>query len=419
MLHALAVHKAVDGESGLSDFEKKAFLNLWADRDQLNAYTRALFALAAHHLGRASEARTLIENLENGVIRDNRPDQSVLIRSAPGLSASPALMGTAHWGEDGVFRRWSDGGVEATAFALRALLAIDPGNDLVEPVANWLIRNRRGAQWSNTRDTAIVVLALNDHLRAGGELDTDLEFEVIVNGHPVAKRKITGADVFNAPSRFVVDPEWIRDGANEVRIRRTGEGSIYFSAEAVYFSLEEPIPAAGNEIFVKREYFKLTGRPTLLKGHVYDRVPLRDGERVASGERVETVITMEARNHYEYLVFEDLKPAGFETVAVRSGDNVRARELRRGAVPEETATRDPRSGIDGTGRSRRVHQELRDRQVALFIDKLPEGLWEVRYEMRAEVPGTYHALPVLGHAMYVPEIRCNGDELRVTVDERE
>ena len=53
-------------------------------------------------------------------------------------------MGTAHWGEDGIYWRWSDGGVEATAFALRALLTIDPQNKLVEPVTNWLIKNRRG-----------------------------------------------------------------------------------------------------------------------------------------------------------------------------------------------------------------------------------------------------------------------------------
>ena len=68
-----------------------------------------------------------------------------------------------------------------------------------------------------------------------------------------------------------------------------------------------------------------------------------------------------------------------------------------------------------TGCNRWVFQEMRDRKVALFIDKLPEGVWEIRYDLRAEVPGKFHALPVLGHAMYVPEIRCNGAELRVTV----
>ena len=52
------------------------------------------------------------------------------------------MIGTAHWGEDGIYWRWSDGGVEATSFALRALLAIDPQNKLIEPVTNWLVKNR-------------------------------------------------------------------------------------------------------------------------------------------------------------------------------------------------------------------------------------------------------------------------------------
>ena len=51
---------------------------------------------------------------------------------------------------------------------------------------------------------------------------------------------------------------------------RRGNGPIYFAAEAKFFSLEEPITPAGNEIFVNREYYKLVGRPTLLKGYVYD-----------------------------------------------------------------------------------------------------------------------------------------------------
>ena len=71
-----------------------------------------------------------------------------------------------------------------------------------------------------------------------------------------------------------------------------------------------------------------------------------------------------------------------------------------------------------TGRSRSIHQELRDRKVALFIDKLPQGVWEIRYDLRAEVPGRFHALPVLGHAMYVPEIRCNSNEIRIDVLDR-
>lgn len=65
-----------------------------------------------------------------------------------------------------------------------------------------------------------------------------------------------------------------------------------------------------------------------------------------------------------------------------------------------------------------VYRELRDRKVALFISKLPQGIWEIRYTLRAEVPGRFHGLPVLGHAMYVPEIRCNGAETRIEILDR-
>ncbi len=469
MLHALSAERVTMKENGAGRFESMAMDNLWTNRDQLNAYTRALLALSEHNYGFDDRAKTLVENLENGVKLDNAPDTSVVMQGAQ--QTSEAVMGTAHWGADGVFWHWSESGVESTAFALRALLAVDPTNKLVEPVCNWLIKNRRGAQWNNTRDTAITVLAMNDYLRASGELAPEVEYEVLVNGHSLAKRKVTAADAFNAPSQFVVEPQFIQDGTNEVRIeRRGGTGAIYFAANAAYFSQEEPVMAAGNEIFVRRQYYKLEGRPTLLKGYVYERKALNDGESVKSGERIETVVTIEAKNDYEYLMFEDLKPAGFEAVEIRSGEPLYAQELKSGAVAgkmgaEASAGRErvvrsgetlsglakeygttvraieranqltgtelkagqklvmpsPGPGVensDYTGRERWVYEELRDRKVALFLDKLPQGVWEIKYDYRAEAPGDFHALPVLGRAMYVPEIRCNGQEVRVTVEER-
>ncbi|HWF88035.1 MAG TPA: alpha-2-macroglobulin family protein [Pyrinomonadaceae bacterium] len=400
MLHSLAVYHAAQKTSEVSKFQTVAFDNLWKNRDRLNAYTRALLALAAHNYGYREQAKTLIANLENGVKIDTQPDTSIVQRGAQ--SSDPSVIGTAHWGEDGVYWRWSEGGVEATSFALRALLAIDPQNKLVEPVTNWLVKNRRGAQWSNTRDTAIVVLTLNDYLRVSGEVQPSMGYQLLVNGTPVATKQITADDALSAPSKFAISRELLHDGANEISIvRKSGSGPIYFAAAAEFFSLEEPLKPAGNEIFVKRQYFKLVNHPTLLKGIVSERVPLNDGETVKSGDRIEVVLTVEAKNNYEYLLFEDLKPAGLEAVQVRSGESLFVRELK--------------SGGGFTGRERWVYQELRDRKVALFIDKLPEGIWQLSYEMRAEVPGHFHALPVLGHAMYVPEIRTNGAETHIQI----
>ena len=94
----------------LGKFIGKAEDNLWTRRGDLNAYTRALFALAEHNLDNSARAKTLVENLENGVIRDDRPDTSVLITSniQHPTSSSEQVIGTAHWGEDGLYWRWSD-----------------------------------------------------------------------------------------------------------------------------------------------------------------------------------------------------------------------------------------------------------------------------------------------------------------------
>lgn len=414
MLHALAERHFTKKTAEVSKFQGVAFENLWNNRDKLNAYTRALLAITAHRFGYADRAKTLVDNLQNGVKIDSQPDTSIVQR---GGTTDASVIGTAHWGQDGIFWRWSEGGVEATAFALKALLTVDPKHKLVEPVTNWLIKNRRGSQWSNTRDTAIVVLALNDYLKVSGEIQPTMSYELLVNGNSVAQKQITAADALSAPSKFTISRELIRDGQNEIVIRRTnGSGPLYFSTAAEFFSLEEPLKPAGNEIFVRRQYFKLVNHATLLKGFVSERVPLSDGESVKSGDRIEVVLTIEAKNNFEYLLFEDLKPAGLEAVQLRSGDNVYVRELKSGALSSRNADLMNFKASDYfTGRTRWVYQELRDRKVAMFIDHLPEGVWQMSYEMRAEAPGVFHGLPVLGHAMYVPEIRTNGAEARIKV----
>jgi uncharacterized protein YfaS (alpha-2-macroglobulin family) len=385
MIHAMSAWNNRPSKSS-----QDAFDDVWEHRERLTSYSRALLALTAHRYGAKDREAVLLRNLENGVKIDRTPDQSVLIK---GGSSTAETMATAHWGQDRFWWHWHDGPIESTAFVLQALVAIDPKHKLVEPAMNWLVKNRRGAQWTNTRDTAITVLALNEYLRATGETVRDVTYEVTVNGKSIATKTVTAKQLLDAPSRFSVDPALLRDADQEIRIR--ANAPVYFSAEARFVSLEEPVKAAGNELFVKREYFRLAPKPTLLKGVVYDRIPLRDGDTVISGERVEVVDTIETKNDYEYLLFEDLKPAGFEAVELQSGQSLFATKK------------------DGT--SQWIYQELRDRKVAMFADQLTQGMWEIRYTLRAETPGEFHALPLLGHAMYAPDVRANGEETHVVV----
>ena len=424
LLHALS---SAPGKvrASVAPQASKSFERLWNKRSQLNSYSVALLALSAHQLGNNAAADVLARNLRNGVRRD-RTDVSTI---APGASSgsSGSATATAHWGEDRGWRT-GEGSVEATAFALRALAAIEPDSDLIEPAASWLARNRRAGRWTNTRDTAIAVLALDEVLRAQRRATPDISYELIVNGMPIGTQRLSGPEALLADGLVEVDPALVRDGRNEVRVRRTGgSGPLWVSASARFFSLEEPVHAAGSALFVKRQYFRMKPVPTLLKGTLFDREELADGDVVTSGERIETIITLEAKNDYEYLLVEDLKPAGFEAVQVRSGEALVAHELnaegverKHGSAAKRPVAKDPSktTRADTMPQTQSIHQELRDRKIALFFSRLREGVWEVRYDLRAETPGQFHALPVTAHAMYAPDLRGNGEEIRVKVLDR-
>jgi uncharacterized protein YfaS (alpha-2-macroglobulin family) len=118
-------------------------------------------------------------------------------------------------------------------------------------------------------------------------------------------------------------------------------------------------------------------------------------EAVASGQRVEAVLTIEAKNNYEYLLFEDLKPGGLEGRAIaqrreicslRKSSRVhstgkKSELMNYGATSDFTAAR---VGFTRSCATARWHS---------LLIKLPEGVWQVSYEMRAESPGAFHALP--------------------------
>ena len=101
---------------------------------------------------------------------------------------------------------------------------------------------------------------------------------------------------------------------------------------------------------------------------------------------------VESKNDYDYLVFEDMKPAGCEAAEVRSGS-------RR------------QEGLN-------AHMELRDEKVAFFIEMLQQGKHRLRHRLRAEIPGKFHALPTKAWAMYAPDIYGTSDEIRVTVKDK-
>ena len=383
---------------------------VYSQRERLTAYSKALLAMTLQNTGEPDKAQVLIRNLENTA----KIDQS---------------NGTARYKTAADWWNWWNNDVETNAIVLRAFLKTEPTNRLVPMLAKWLTTNARGNHWRSTKETAEVVYTLADYVRVNKELDVDYTLKVNLNGKVARTYKVNSDNALFFDNRFIAGDLFLRDGNNTLTIEKVGKGTLYWSAASEYFSLEEPIQASGNEIGIKRRFFKLSrnanvkaeqtdetrrGEPVarpqddvtaksstrigIMPFPIPDSTPrepefvrqeLKDGDELKSGDLVEVELTLDAKHDYEYLVFEDMKAAGFEPVELRSGQSY------------------------GDGLSSNV--ELRDEKVAFFVDNLPQGTRVLRYQVRAEIPGSFHALPTNGYAMYAPEVRAISDEMRLNV----
>jgi hypothetical protein len=98
-----------------------------------------------------------------------------------------------------------DDDAEATAYAMRLLAKVDPGNPLLSSAAQWLMLQRDGGEWwDSTEQTAMVLFGLVDYLAASHELESDFTVDVVVNGHSAGTRHFAPADPMSGAS-FAVD----------------------------------------------------------------------------------------------------------------------------------------------------------------------------------------------------------------------
>lgn len=361
---------------------------LFAGRDQLNLYGKALLAMALHHLGDGERASISLRNIMQ-YLEQNEETGIAWFRTPR----------EAWW-------YWYNNDIETNAWCLRAIVRIDPESDAAPQIVKWLLENRRnGYYWRSTRDTTLCVTAMSEYVAASGEGRPDYALTLSLDDGAVTKTvRINRDNFFTYDNRLVVEGVALEGGRHTLRITKDGPGALYWSAWIRYFTQEESIAASGLQLKLDRRYFRLEQMPFDVQvegaeGHRiserrlrYKRIPLEDGDAVHSGDLVQVEMEVTSDNDYTFLMFEDPKPAGCEPIELRSGA-----EFQEGFAS---------------------YMELRDEKVAFFVDTLGRGNHLLRYRYRAEVPGVFHALPAVVQGMYAPELRGNSDEQVVRIVDR-
>jgi hypothetical protein len=358
---------------------------LYRDRTNLAVYSMAIFGLALEKQGDREKLDMVMRNIGQFVEQDDE-NQTAWLRLP-----------------EGYWWYWYGSEYEAHAYYLKLLSRTEPKGELASRLVKYLLNNRKHATyWNSTRDTAICVEAMADFLRASGESKPEMTLEVHYDGKLQKAVEITPQTLFTFDNKFVLDGKQVEAGKHEVELRKKGQGPLYFNGYVTNFTLEDFITKAGLEIKVERRYFKLVkadkeihaagarGQVVGQKVEKYERQPLENLALLKSGDLCEIELVIESKNDYEYIVFEDMKPAGFEPVDLRSGY---------------------------TGNEMGAYVEFRDNRVAMFVRALARGKHSMSYRMRAEIPGQFSALPTRAWAMYAPELKANSDEIKLKVED--
>ena len=358
---------------------------LYRDRTKLTPYANALIGYAFDKHGRETERDMILRNLEQFLVKDDE-NQTAYLKT-----------GNRYWWH------WYGSDIETQAAYLRLLSRVKPKSPEAAGVAKFLINNRKNATyWTSTRDTAFCIEALAEFMRASGEDKPDMTMELYVDGKKHQEVKINRSTLFHFDNSFVLEGDAVTAGKHTVEFRKAGTGPLYYNAYLTNFTLEDNIAKAGLEVKVDRRFRKLTpidqsikvggsrGQAVDQKIEKYEKTLLNSGDSLKSGDLVEVELILESKNDYEYLIFEDMKAAGFEAVDVQSGYT-----------------------NNGLG----AYMELRDERVAFFVHQLPLGKHSITYRLRAEIPGRFSALPAKASAMYAPELKGNSDGTKLVIQD--
>jgi uncharacterized protein YfaS (alpha-2-macroglobulin family) len=359
---------------------------LYRDRTHISVYAKAMFGLALEKQKHADQLAMILQNIGQYLVEDEE-NQTAYLRMP---------VNNPWW-------YWYGDEVEANAYYLKLLARTDPQGEKASRLVKYLLNNRKHATyWKSTRDTALCIEAMAEYLQASGEDRPNMDVEIWLDGKKHKEVHIDTSNLFTFDNKLVLLGDAVETGKHTLEIRRKGSGPVYFNAYLTNFTLEDFITKAGLEVKVDRKYYRLVrddkeikvpgsiGQALGQKVERYKRIELKNFDGLKSGDLVEVELEIESKNDYEYLIFEDMKPSGFEPMELRSGY---------------------------TNTGLRAYTEYRDEKVCFFVRHIARGKHSCSYRMRAETPGQFSALPARGYAMYAPELQGNSDEIKLRVSD--
>ncbi len=328
----------------------RVLLALARQADRLSAAGRLHLVSALHAQGFPDLARRLLREGRGGVRHDD----------AAALAWWPAGGG------------WTE--VEATALALQVLVDLEPENPLNASAAHWLCSRRHLRGWATARETALATMALARYLGRVGEKPSAFGYGIWLNGNEVETGRIEPGEW--SRSRVVtLRGVQLPEGPLTLEVRKAGPGQAWWCA--VQSAVETAVPGPVQDpLKVERSHFRLQASGK--------RVPLQEGALIRPGDRIETVVQLQAPRPLRHVTLEAPLAAGLEAPW-------------------------PEPSRPGT------HVESSEGSVRFWLARVPPGRLRLNWTSRARWPGQYHVPPVQVLEDDLPESRGTSNPWQLVI----
>ena len=228
------------------------------------------------------------------------------------------------------------------------------------------------------------------------ETDTNASCLILFGGKPVGKYDYAADKTLNAPASVPIEGATAPSQADaKLEIHRIGGTSpLFVSLDAVYEDVPDKPAATSPSLTLKRKFLRTVQVATLLNGFDEKVIPLTAGVQLETGERIETVLTLDTRQKQPMLIVESPRPCWARW---------HPQEAPATLVSADADTATPIT----------VVQTNTPDALILCIDNLPAGRWEIRQSMRVDYAGEFSIPSARAWVAQKPSLNAESESLRI------
>ena len=333
---------------------------------------QAEMALVLHRFGMSKEADNIVEDLRYYAFQDK--DLGMYWGENPGNRRKDWRIGG--------YYPWYEAPVERQAMLIEAFAEISPREEELTAMKQWLLLQKEGNSWKNTKASSAAVYALL--LNAPSDLLAPATSTITVGGETFTPAQDESAEAGTGYLKHVWTAEEMTPQLADIAIHTDSVHPAFGSFYWQYLEVPDQVTASGDGLTIRRT---LLHRPA--EGDGKHAEPVTEGNPLRVGERITVRLVIHSDRELEFVHVKDPRTAAFEPVNIHE---------RRGGSQGVWWTETPRDAAEH-----------------FFLNRLPQGTLIIEYDLYVTQTGTFSHAPATIECMYAPGHRGQSDGERVTV----